>query len=222
MTGAQRKRMDKLQREDIFMTDNEADFPANSPGGEVTSELRPKMAEALEKDAAITQESGGKRAAQESKDETRDELLNLERDFARAAIGIGTEVPGLAAQFRVPENRTDQNLIATATAFYDASEPHKAKFNRLLGAECRELLKAARDEFSAARAEWESAVEGKAGAVGALDALFREMMSLSRKRDAIVRLKYRNNPQKLAAWTVASHLERAPKRSTEPTPAPTS
>jgi hypothetical protein len=211
--------MDKLQREDVFMTDNERDFPADSPGGEVTSEMRPKMADVLVKDAAVMQESGEKRAAQEGKDAARDEVVDLLRDFSTAGIGIGTEVPGLAAQFRVPHNRNDQNLIAVATAFYDASEPHKAPFEKLLGGGCRASLITARDAFAEARAAYAGASEGKAGAAGALDALFRELMLNSRKRDAIVRLKYRNDPQKLAAWTVASHLERAPKRQAEPKPA---
>jgi hypothetical protein len=67
--------------------------------------------------------------------------------------------------------------------------------------------------FSAARADWESAMEGHAEAAGAIDALFRDMMAQSRKRSAIVKIKYRDNPGKLAAWTVASHLESAPKRN---------
>lgn len=221
MIGAHRRRTDKLDNEGVFMTDNAADFPAGSPGEIVTSLLGPKMAEARVLDAALIVELGEKRAAQEGKEETREEVVNVLRDFARAAIGIGSEVPGLSAQFRVPDNRSDDNLIAAATAFYDASAPHEAKFEELLGDKCRTELTKKRDAFMAARAEWDSAVAEHAGAVGALDALFREMMSLSRKRDAIVRLKYRNDPGKLAAWTVASHLERAPKRSAEPEPTPT-
>lgn len=215
MTGAQRRRMEKLEREAVFFTDNAADFPANSPADKVSAEISPKQAQALDLDAKLTVESGERRAAQEAKDEKRDLLLDQLRDFATAAIGIGNEVPGLTAQFRVPTNRSDQNLIAAATAFFDASEAHKEKFAELgLDAGERNMLASLRDEFSAARAEWESAVVEHAGAGGDLDAVFRDMMALSRKRSAIVKIKYKDNPGKLAAWTVASHLERPPKRNT--------
>ena len=52
----------------------------------------------------------------------------------------------------------------------------------------------------------------------ALDALFRDMMALSRKLSAIIKLKFRDNSGKLAAWTVASHLERPPKLKKDPAP----
>ena len=97
--------------------------------------------------------------------------------------------------------------------------PHAAKFEAAgLEEADRENLNTFRDNFTTARAEWESASEEHAEAVGTLDALFREMMALSAQRSALVKLKYRNNPGKLAAWTVASHLEAAPKRQQE-TPA---
>jgi hypothetical protein len=57
-----------------------------------------------------------------------------------------------------------------------------------------------------------------AEATGGLNASFRKAMALSSKRDKRVRMKYRDNPAKLAAWTVASHLERTPKKATPPTP----
>lgn len=213
MTDAQRRRIDKLQSEDVFMSDNAADFPANSAGDKVTALITPKMDEALVLDAKLTVELGERRAAQEAKDTARELLVNLLRDFAMGAIGIGSEVPGITAQFKVPDNRSDQNIIAAATAFFDASAPHIAKFGEVdLTEDDRNNLKTFRDDFSAARAEWESAVEEHAEAVGTLDALFREMMALSRKRSAIVKLKYKNNPGKRAAWEVASHLERPPKR----------
>jgi hypothetical protein len=39
--------------------------------------------------------------------------------------------------------------------------------------------------------------------------------------DTIVRNIYRNDPQKLAEWTVASHVERAARKTAKPAPAPT-
>ncbi|MET0753901.1 MAG: hypothetical protein ABWZ66_11030 [Pyrinomonadaceae bacterium] len=211
MTDAKRRRMDKLQREDVHMVDNAADFPADSPVDKVTVLIRPKMAEALELDARLMQELGEKRAAQEAKDDSRDMLIDLLRDFAIGAIAVDDEIPGIAAQVRVPRNRSDQNLIAAATAIHAVVAPHLGKFKDadLTSADHANLL-IFRDKFTADRNAWESSSEEHAEAVGALDALFRDMMALSRKRSALVKLKYRNNPGKRAAWTVASHLERPP------------
>jgi hypothetical protein len=39
-----------------------------------------------------------------------------------------------------------------------------------------------------------------------------------RKLDPIIRNKYANDPATLAAWTSASHIERAPKRKKESPP----
>jgi hypothetical protein len=213
MTDAKRRRMEKLQHEDVHMVDNAADFPADSPVDKVTVVIRPKMAEALVLDARLTQEIGEKRAAQEAKDHSRDLLIDLLRAFATGATALNDEIPGIAAQVRVPTNRSDQNLIAAATAIHTVVEPHLEKFKDagLTSTDHANLL-IFRDDFTNDRNAWESAAEEHAGAVGALDAIFMQMMALSRKRSALVQLKYRDNPGKLAAWTVASHLEHPPKR----------
>jgi hypothetical protein len=36
--------------------------------------------------------------------------------------------------------------------------------------------------------------------------------------DGIVKIKYANDPSKLAAWISASHVEKAPKQKDPPTP----
>jgi hypothetical protein len=179
------------------------------------------MAEALVLDARLEQELGEKRAAQEAKDDSRDALIDLIRDFATGAIALNDVIPGIAAQVRMPDNRSDQNLIAAATSIHAVVAPHLDKFKDadLTSADHANLL-IFRDKFTADRNAWESASEEHAGAVGALDAVFMDMMALSRKRSALVKLKYRSNPGKLAAWTVASHLERPPQRNKPEDPKP--
>lgn len=216
MTRAKQRRMDKLNREDVFMNDNSADFPKDSPGDKVTVQIRALMPQALALDADLTRELGERRAAQEEKDDSRDELLDLLRDVSTAALGLGKQIPGIVQILRVPDNRNDQNLISAATAFEEAIAPHEAKFDELGLENVREELINRRDAFAAARNEWASAVEEHAEAAASLDDVFRQMMELSRTRSAIIEIKYRNNPGKLAAWTVASHLERAPKTPKPP------
>lgn len=37
-------------------------------------------------------------------------------------------------------------------------------------------------------------------------------MEMERQRAAMVKLKYKNDPAKRAAWEMAAHLEKAPQR----------
>ena len=205
--------MEKLDREDGFYDENAADFPAASPVAVLTAQIKPKMAQALALDAQLATESGERRAAQEAKSAARDALVALLEDGSTAAVGIGSSAPGIAAQFRVPRDRTDQNLIAAATAFASDAAAHETEFVNIgLDADFRTQLTDLRDQFITARDDWNTEVAEYGGAAHALDELFREMMALSRQRSAAVQIRYKNNPQKLGAWTIASHLERAPKK----------
>ena len=121
----------------------------------------------------------------------------------------------------MPDPRTDQNIIAKATAMFNETAPYEANFVGVgLDANFRTNLTAARDAFQQARDDANSAAEGHGEAVGAIEQLFREVMAISRQRGALVMLKYHNNPGKLAAWAIASHLEKAPKAKTPTPPTP--
>lgn len=97
-----------------------------------------------------------------------------------------------------------------------------AKFLALLNSEklyFSRVDKLSAFEFQGAGAGRDSGETQHAGASGGMTAAFRKAMELSAKRGKRIKMKYRNNPEKLAAWAVASHLDRAPKRSTPPAPA---
>ena len=54
-----------------------------------------------------------------------------------------------------------------------------------------------------------------------LGAVIRRAMIAHRIVVAVMKIKYANNPGKLAAWLSASHIEKAPRRTpTPPPPAP--
>ena len=57
-----------------------------------------------------------------------------------------------------------------------------------------------------------------AAATAEMSAKVRQGMIKVRILDGIVKNKYANNPGKLAAWLSASHVEKAPKKKTPPTP----
>lgn len=221
MKDIERRKLEKLEREEVFLKDNVADFPADSPGGKALAELSAVIAEI--RTLAAEQVSGASSARQHVgvKDEEVDALMQLIRNINRAAKAFEGEIPGSDLKFRLPRNRSEQNILATARAFLTDAEPLKAKFIEYgLAADFLDKLQAlieAVDERSAAA---DSAGEQQSGATGGLAEAVRNGMNISRRLDAIVRIKYENNAAKLAAWTVASHLERTPKKKKDEPPPP--
>ena len=222
MEDSTRRKLEKFEREQAFMGDNAADFPKDSPGGkaalkhsEIINEIR---------DLAAQQISGFTSAAQSvgNKEDLLDDLTETLRNMNRAANAFEDEAPGSNLKFRMPRNRSQQNLLATARAFHTDAVPLEAKFIEYgLAPTFLADLQALITQIDSTGTAADSGGEQQAAATAGLIDAARRGMDNSRKLNAIVRIKYTNNPQKLAAWTVASHLDKAPqaKEPTAPTPA---
>lgn len=212
MNDSQRRKMDKLDREDVFMNDNTDDFPARSPAGILTTQINVERTKINAFDAQQSSGYSAKHSAQAIYDERRERLVDLLDKFVLAAKIVEDDVEGTAAKFKNPRPRTDQNFIAAATAFYNDSANIETQFESAgMDEGDRALLLTIRDEFQQAAAAHDSGEESHAEATGGMNECFRKAMELSSRRDKRVRMKYRDNPAKLAAWTVASHLDRPPK-----------
>lgn len=181
MNDALRRRMDKIDRERVFLTDNAADFPVGSPTETISATIDGKAAQVLASDAELVSSIGDKSQAMANKEDARDNLLEEFRDVIMGAVAIGNaDEPGITAKFKMPEPRTEQNLIATADAFFaDTAPPLEAKFLAVgLPFAFRAEITNAKTSFQQARDEADSALEEHGEAVGTLDALVREMMAL--------------------------------------------
>jgi len=220
MKANQKHKLDKLEREEVFLKDNLADFPANSPGGKALAELSAVIT--LIRTLAAEQVSGASSSRQHFsvKDDEVDDLMRLIRKINRAANAFEDEIPGSDLKFRLPRNRSDQNILATARAFLADAAPLEAKFIEYglpvdFLAKLQALIDAVDERGSAA----DSSVERQAGATDGLVDAVRKGMSISRRLDSIVRNEYDDNAVKLGAWTTASHLRRA-LETQEPTQPP--
>jgi hypothetical protein len=222
MNAAQRRKMDKIDREEAFFAENAADFPADSRGGQLTALINAEKAKILQLDAAQTSGFDNKRQAQEIYDNRRDELVDLLELFMLVAAIVDDDIEGTAAKFKMPRPRNDQNLIAKATSFHADSADIQAELTAAgLPANARTRLLDLNAEFQQAALAHDTAEGKHAGATGGMTESFRKIMDYSRRRDKSVKLKYRDNAAKLSAWTVASHLERAPQRKKDDAPPPT-
>lgn len=221
MNDTQERKLDKFKREQVFYADSAADFASATAGA-----MMDKAALIAEIERLAAEQISGfddKRQAFDRLENARD---NVEEDLEQinfAARAADDELENLAAKFRLPYRFTDETLMATARSFQTDASPHRAAFVEL-GLPDDFLVDLANDiaAFETAANASDSALEEHAQATGALNDSFRRGMEQSKKQDAVVRIKYRNAPGKLAAWTVASHLERAPKGTGgTPTPTPT-
>lgn len=213
MNDAQRRKDDKLGREDVFITDNAADFPPGSPVALLTEEINVERQKILQFDTQQFSGFAGKRQAQEIYENRRDELIDLLDKFALAAAIVDDEIEGTGVRFKNSYPRTDTIIIARAGAFHSDSADIKPELidAGLADGDFAALL-TIRDAFQQAAAAHDSAEEKHAEASGGMTDSFRKAMELSYRRGKRVKMKYRNNPAKLAAWAVASHLDRAPKK----------
>ena len=215
MNDSNRRKLDKIDREDVMIADNAADFPAGTKTADYTALIAAEKSRFLAFDAQQTSGFDDQRAAQEIYDDRRDELVDLLEEFVLACDIIDDDVSGTAAKYKMPRPRSDGSLIAKASSFYNDSEDIKELLEPAgLRRGGRELLLTMRDAFQQAAGTHDSAEEAHAEATAGMKDAMRKMMSYSRRRDKSVRMKYRSNPAKLAAWTVASHLDRAPRRNT--------
>jgi hypothetical protein len=214
MNDSHRRKLDKIDREEVFVADNAADFPAGSKVAEWTALIAAEKPRFLAFDAQQMSGFAGKRSAQDVYEDQRDELIDLLEEFMLVADIVDDDIPGTAERFKMPRPRTDGNLIAAATSFHDDSATIENDFKTAgLRSGGRALLLTLRDAFQQTAAERASSEEKHAEATGGMNDAMRKMMEYSRRRDKAVRLKYRTNPSKTAAWNTASHLDRAPKRT---------
>lgn len=212
MNDSQMRKLDKRNREDAFIKENAADFPANSPADKFTQLINAEHAKILAFDAQQTSGRDDRRQAQEIYENRRDELVDLLEMFVLAADIVDDDIEGTAAKFKMPRPRTDQSLIAKAASFNNDSGSIETELVEAgLDEDGRARLLSLRDAFIKAAADDDAAEQASGEATGGMSDAFKKMMEYMRRRDKSVRMKYRKNPSKLAAWEIASHLDRAPK-----------
>lgn len=211
MRDIERRKLEKFERQQAFMTANVADFPPSSPGEKSAAINKDAIDEINARAAEIEGDSIDDAAYEaDNRSESMSDLVRLIRNINRAANAFEDVEPGIDMQFRLPRNRSQKSILATARTFYENARSIEEKFVEYgLGAaflaELRELTEAVDAPAPTGVADSGAAANSAVGKL--LDAVRRGMAN-SRRLDAIVRIKYQNDPHKLADWTIASHLER--------------
>ncbi|MGC2238234.1 MAG: hypothetical protein WA584_18920 [Pyrinomonadaceae bacterium] len=147
--------------------------------------------------------------------DARQHLIDLMQAITDMWRRIAPKIGGDVNRFRMPRGG-DQDIIATAGSYADQAEPVKAEFTkRAFPGDFIETLQKATTTFSQTVGEADTAKREKVGTNAAFDAPAKTCKNVIDDLDPIVKMHFRDNPQVLAEWLVASHIERAPRGNSE-------
>jgi hypothetical protein len=211
------KQKERFIRAVAFKDDNAAVISGSEKGLEVFADIATAIA-AIETESA-NQLKGSASSIKENstKNTAREHLRSLLQMISRTANAVDYAIPNFSKDFVFPKNRTDQELLTSAKVTVPKVTANKQIFTKYgLEAEIINELEAEITDFEATLPAAASAAGTQVTATSELNETVKKGTIGIRIADAIIKNLFRDNPSKLAAWTAASHLERAAKRKKEP------
>ena len=202
------------------------DFSEGGAARQLYADLQTTIIEVEQKAAAHGAGRSDAKQGTQTLNEAREDLL---ADLS--AIREAAKVMGVEEKFPYPPRNNDQLLLQMAGVYATNALPLKAQLiAHELPPDFLEDLAADKAAFQSTSAERGNAVGDHISARQELDDALARGVELVRKLTGLMKVKYANNAGKLAEWTAATHIERAPKRAkpkppgsgTRPTPAPSS
>jgi hypothetical protein len=211
------KQNERFIRVVAFKDDNAAVISTSERAIECFADIAAAIA-ALETESA-NQLKGSTDSKKENstKNTAREHLREYLQTISRTANAVDYELPNFSKEFVFPKNRTDQELLTSARVTLPKVVANKQTFIKYgLDAEIISELEAEINAFEATLSKSASAAGMKVTATSEINEAVKKGSIGLRVADAIIKNLFRDNPSKLAAWTAASHLERAAKRKKEP------
>lgn len=202
-----------------FMTANADDFQAIPFVAANVSELQTAVTEISNLAAEKAQNTAAAKDATISRGDRRDNLRDVMQDIADVWRSAIKEDTSAANKFRMPLGNNDQNLIAAAKSFAAEAGANQQLFlDRGMSADFVADLQTKITAFEEMVNESESARRERVGTNAAFDAPIKQAGNAVGNIEPVVNRTYRNDPQKMAEWMVASHIDRAPKSKNPGTP----
>jgi hypothetical protein len=214
MNSANRRVSEMTTRMKGFGATTVDDFPANSIGGQRFSELN-DLANNLDLfGSREAQEKGAAKAATEAKTALLRNIRSQMKTIRETALSIEAQQPGISQNFNMPASTSAESLIEAARAFVAAATPLKPLFlSRELPENFLEVLTDTIQSYEDAVNNFNLHTANRAAARTMVSGVCTKVLVVRRELDPIIRNKYRDDPEKLALWETASHLERPTKRS---------
>ena len=190
------------------------DFSQGGAARQLFADLQAVVIEVEQKAAAHGAGRSDARQGTQTLNETREALLADLFSIREAA-----KVMGVEDKFPYPPRNNDEHLLQLAGVYATNALPIKTQLiAHELPADFLEDLAADKAAFQSTSAERGNAVGDHIAARRELDDALGRGVELVRKLTGLMKVKYANNPGKLAEWTAATHIQRPPKRSKTKTP----
>ena len=200
-----------------------ADFPSTGVGGQqfalVTAAVPAEGNLGAQQVAGGEQKKAGVKSKAAAYKQLHDDLLHIS-DAAHSLVLLGTA--GLDGKFHMPRNHGAQDVLNAARAFKTNAAAFSAAMISLgLDADFLVHLDTHITDYENAIAAKGAGQGTEGGATGGLaDASHKAAIALH-VLNTIVRNKYKNDPAKLAEWTIASHVEKhTPVKRAKPAATP--
>ncbi len=197
-----------------FFAGTEADFPADSVAGQRIAALAGLVEKIDELGSKQAQARGAAKAATERKNASVEEVKRRMKEMRSTAVSVETAQTGVSHNFNLPASQSDKSWLETARAFVASGTTFKPLFlSRAMPSDFLEGLSGAVESCESAVADYNLHARNASAATALLEDACSRVLAVRRELDPIVRNTYRNDPDKLAQWEAASHLERPAKRA---------
>lgn len=214
------RRYETLKRVRDFGAVRITAFPTGSYGRELFDQITNIVNELQSHGADQTTGQGETSSTTTTKAAVREDLREALMGINRTARVLAFQTPGLDDKFRFPHNSTDHTLLTAARAFAMAALPLKAAFiKREHPTDFIEQLEDLINSFEDTSTQQSVAKGSRVAARVAIDETLSQGMQTMRELDTIIRNKFNNDAQTLAAWEQASHVERRTRTADTEKPA---
>jgi len=188
---------------------NVNDFSAGGAARQLFADLQ---AEIINVERLAAEFGSGRSEAKQGTQTINDARDNLFADLI--AIREAGKVLGVEDKFPYPPRNNDEGLLQMAGVYATNALPLKADLiAHELPPDFLEDLAADKAAFQSASAERMNAVGDHITARQELDDALARGVEIVRKLTSLMKVRYANNPGKLAEWAAATHIERAPRRA---------
>jgi len=209
MNDRERREFERALRVFLFLQSNQNDFSDITAAMAAIAVLQTETATLSELGADKVGATSGAKDATLYRGDLRDALDDAMQDIADMWKPMAKNYENAQNKFRMPRGGSDQLRVNTAGSFIADAEPLKDAFTgRGMKANFITDLTAKKDAFAEVV---EDSIAARLGRIG-VNAAFREPLKKCRAAiddvDPIVKMKYRDNPAKLAEWLSASRVER--------------
>jgi len=191
-----------------------ADLPRESDGAAAGERLRIEIPIIERESAAQTAQGGTAKQGTAQRRVARNRIREILNALAKTADTIARRKPGFDEQFPMPYgSRNDEQLLALARATQIKAAENREDFERLgITREFMDSIAPEIEAFADALETTSAAVGSRGAAVSGIDESTKRGADDFEDLNTFVRNFYRDRPEKLAAWRIATHVERAPVR----------